>query len=72
MKNNNIQAHLAPKAVFPKVHVKIMHNQTMDFMDTNNILYDTPYGYIIDIACEHDIVKWIALILLSKYPSLYK
>ena len=68
---------------FSKVFEKIMHNRIMEFLDKNNLLCDTQYGFRPGRSCEHALLnannhildalskKEVALLLLIDFSKAF-
>ena len=50
---------------FSKIYEKLMHRRIVDFMDTNNSLFDMQYGFRSGRSCEHALLKAQSLLLDS-------
>ena len=50
---------------FSKIYEKIMHNRIVDFMNSNNSLYEMQYGFRAGRSCEHAVLKAQSILLES-------
>ena len=50
---------------FSKIYEKLMHNRIMDFLESNNSLFDMQYGFRPGRSCEHALLKAQSILLNS-------
>ncbi len=68
---------------FSKIYEKLMHTRVLDFLDSNNSLFENQYGFRPGRSCEHALLnaqntiihslnkKEIALLLLIDYSKAF-
>jgi exonuclease III len=52
-------------ATFSKIYEKLMHRRLVDFMESNNSIFDMQYGFRSGRSCEHALLKAQSLLLNS-------
>ena len=52
-------------ASISKVYEKLMHSRIINFLDSNNSLYDMQYGFRSGRSCEHALLKAQHILLES-------
>ena len=68
---------------FSKIYEKLMHVRILEFLDSNNSLFENQYGFRPGMSCEHAILnaqntilhalnkKQIAVLLLLDYSKAF-
>ena len=52
-------------ASFSKIYEKLMHNRILNFLESNNSLFDMQYGFRPGRSCEHALLKAQSILLSS-------